>query len=123
VLLTHHARLGRWLQTGGHLEPTDRDLTGAAAREAAEESGLSGLVTDADPLLLSAHALPPTVPCAAGGPMTHLDVQHLVLADAADPPVVSAESTAVRWFEVNRLPEVDASVRALVAAAGRRLDW
>jgi hypothetical protein len=55
--------------------------------------------------------------------MTHLDVQHLVLADAADPPVVSAESTAVRWFEVNRLPEVDASVRALVAAAGRRLGW
>ena len=123
MLLTRHARLGRWLQTGGHLEPTDASLTAAAGREATEESGLPGLRTDPDPLLLSAHPLPPSVPCARGGPMTHLDVQHLVLAGAVDPPVVSAESTAVQWFDVTGLPEVDVSVRALVAAAGRRLGW
>jgi len=34
VLLTLHARLGRWLQTGGHIEATDPSLEAAAEREA-----------------------------------------------------------------------------------------
>ncbi len=34
VLLTLHALAGQWLQLGGHLEPGDLSLAGAAAREA-----------------------------------------------------------------------------------------
>jgi len=78
-----------------------------------------GLQLDPTPLLLSRHE----VPCGPVRPCFHLDVQYLVLADAAHPPQVSAESTDVRWFGAADLPEVDASVRALVAAAGRRLGW
>lgn len=118
VLLTLHAKLRRWLQTGGHIEADDVSLPAAAAREAEEESGLEGLVLDADPLLLSRHQL-----SCGGQPSFHLDVQFLLTTPVATPPVFGAESLDVRWFPHGELPEVDASVHELVEAAGRRLGW
>ena len=50
VLLTLHPRVGAWLQLGGHLEDTDPSLLAAAAREAAEESGIAGIVLDPVPV-------------------------------------------------------------------------
>ena len=41
VLLHLHGKVGRWLQFGGHPEPGDATLLGAALREAVEEGGLS----------------------------------------------------------------------------------
>lgn len=117
VLLTLHARLGRWLQTGGHLESTDGSLEEAALREAEEESGLTGLTLDRTPLLLSRHE----VPCGTVRPTYHLDVQYLVRSPDARPPSISDESSDLRWFAPDALPEVDDSVIDLVAAAGRRL--
>src|SRR4051794_10633977 len=45
VLLVDHRAYGIPLQPGGHLEPTDRTLIGAAERELVEETGIdpSGL--------------------------------------------------------------------------------
>src|SRR5688500_3962974 len=40
TLLTHHRKLGRWLQLGGHCDG-ERDLAVAALKEAEEESGLA----------------------------------------------------------------------------------
>lgn len=118
VLLTLHARIGRWLQTGGHLEPGDPSLTGAALREATEESGLSRLLLHPQPLLLSRHP----VTCD-GLPAVHLDVQFLVVSPTLVSPVVGAESLDVRWFPAAALPEVDDSVVALVGAAADELGW
>src|SRR5690606_30720642 len=42
TLLTHHRKLGLWLQPGGHADG-DRDLARVALREAGEETGLPGL--------------------------------------------------------------------------------
>ena len=117
VLLTLHAKLGRWLQTGGHIEVSDSSLAAAARREASEESGLSRLQLDPDPLKLSRHE----VPCGVVRPTYHLDVQYLVLADPTEQPQVSEESTDVRWFDVHRLPQIDESVAELIAAAQQRL--
>jgi 8-oxo-dGTP pyrophosphatase MutT (NUDIX family) len=118
VLLTLHARLGRWLQTGGHLESSDADLAAAALREATEESGLDRLLASDDPLLLSRHEV-----LCGGVPTLHLDVQYLVITDLAAKPTFATESLDVRWFDHDQLPEVDQSVTALVAAAAGRLGW
>ncbi len=40
VLFMHHHRLRRWLLPGGHVEPEDVTLAGAAAREACEETAV-----------------------------------------------------------------------------------
>jgi len=119
VLLTLHTRLGRWLQTGGHIEATDPTLRAAATREAAEESGLAELSLDPSPLLLSKHE----VPCGPVRPTYHLDVQYLVLVNRLVTPCASVESSDVRWFAHDQLPEVDHSVLALVQAASVRLGW
>lgn len=112
VLLTLHRKIGRWLQTGGHLEPGDRDVPAAALREATEESGL-GDIALGRLLLLSRHE----VSCGPVRPAFHLDLQFLALADPGTPAVVSEESDDVGWFAWDRLPDVDRSVRQLVAAA------
>jgi 8-oxo-dGTP pyrophosphatase MutT (NUDIX family) len=119
VLLTLHTRIGRWLQTGGHIESTDATLEAAAVREAEEESGLDDLSLHPNPLLLSKHE----VLCGQVRPTYHLDVQYLVLADHLVSPSIGAESRDVQWFAHDQLPGVDNSVVALVAAARVRLGW
>ncbi|WP_112243925.1 NUDIX hydrolase [Kribbella monticola] len=114
VLLTLHKTVGRWLQLGGHCEPGDTSLAGAALREATEESGLTGLVIGRQPLLLSRHEL------TAGGcrGAYHLDVQYLVKTTAGTEYVVSDESHDLSWFGVDALPDgVDQTVRDLVKSA------
>ena len=118
VLLTLHRRLRRWLQTGGHCEQADTTLASAARREAVEESGITDLVVDEAPVLLSRHP----VPCGPLRPAHHLDVQYVAVAPHGAEPVVSEESDDVRWFLAGSLPAgTDDSVRALVAHALRRL--
>jgi 8-oxo-dGTP pyrophosphatase MutT (NUDIX family) len=115
VLLTLHRLVGAWLQLGGHCEPGDTTLTGAALREATEESGLSDLKIDPEPLQLSRHLL------EAGGckGAYHLDVQFLVTATAGTDYVVSEESHDLAWFAVDALPpDLDHSVTSLVGRLG-----
>lgn len=118
VLLTLHATLGRWLQTGGHCEADDVTLGAAALREATEESGIAGLRLDPVPVLLSRHE----VPCGPEWPAHHLDVQFLAVAPADAQEVVSEESTELGWFGHDGLDDVtDRSVRLLIDAASSRL--
>lgn len=113
VLLVRHRKLGRWLQTGGHLEPADPGLAAAALREASEESGLPGLRLRPGVLHLDAHE----VPCGPVRPCFHLDVRYLVLADPAAAPAASDESDEVRWFAAGELPTDEPSVTVLVDLA------
>jgi 8-oxo-dGTP pyrophosphatase MutT (NUDIX family) len=115
VLLTHHAKLGRWLQLGGHCDG-DANLARAALREALEESGIAGLRVDPDPLDLDVHAIPAR---GAEPEHWHYDVRFLVLAPPRAHAVASAESLALRWFEVDALDGLptDESVRRLVRRA------
>ena len=43
VLLILHAKLGFWMQPGGHIDQDDPDVLGAARRELHEETGLEAL--------------------------------------------------------------------------------
>ena len=116
VLLTLHAKAGRWFQLGGHCEPGDQSLADAALREATEESGVAGLVLDPEPVHLDEH---PVTFCGEPGLVHHLDVRFVALAPPGAVPVVSEESTDVRWWPVDALPEPDCE--PLVALALARL--
>jgi 8-oxo-dGTP pyrophosphatase MutT (NUDIX family) len=100
VLLTLHPRVGTWLQLGGHCEPSDTTLAGAALREAVEESGIAGLTIDPTPVHLDVHP----ITCSLGVPTRHFDVRFLVLAPAGARPVRSEESDDLRWWPVRALP-------------------
>ena len=58
VLLVYHERLERWLQPGGHLEPSDRSLTDAARREVLEETGIDLGDAAATLISLDVHEIP-----------------------------------------------------------------
>ena len=118
VLLTLHPKVGRWIQLGGHCEPTDHTVVDAALREATEESGIADLTIE--PELLSAHTHPIT--CSLGTPTRHLDLRFLVRAPDGAQAVRSEESTDLRWWPVDALPD-DAereTIDHLVSLAARR---
>jgi 8-oxo-dGTP pyrophosphatase MutT (NUDIX family) len=116
TLLTLHPRVGKWLQLGGHCEPDDRTLVGAALREATEESGIEGLRIEPRPLHVGVHA----VTCSLGVPTRHLDVRFLVHAPAGATPVRSDESDDLRWWPLDDAPG-DGELRDMLDAARVRL--
>lgn len=99
VLLTHHRKLDRWLQLGGHADG-DVDLARVALREAEEESGLSGLVAEAEIFDLDRHEIPARGSEAAHW---HYDVRYVVRATAGEAFVVSDESHALAWCDIAAL--------------------
>ncbi len=106
VLLTHHRKLDRWLQLGGHCDG-DGDPRQVALREAREESGLADLrflpeAEDPLPLDLDVHPIP-----AHGGEPAHLhlDVRFLLVAEAGQELRTSEESKELRWFVRERLAD------------------
>lgn len=101
VLLTLHPRVGRWIQLGGHCEPSDTTIQAAAMREAREESGIEALAMDPVPLALHTHP----ITCSLGVPTRHLDVRFLALAPEGSAAVRSDESEDLRWWPVDALPD------------------
>jgi 8-oxo-dGTP pyrophosphatase MutT (NUDIX family) len=115
LLLTHHAKSGRWFQFGGHPELEDTTLAGAALREAVEESGLPAAELDLDPVpvLLDAHH----VPFCGDGSTWHLDVMFRATVRDDATPVVSEESLDVRWWPLDALPNPELAPFAARALA------
>jgi 8-oxo-dGTP pyrophosphatase MutT (NUDIX family) len=101
VLLCFHRKGQFWVQLGGHVESHDKTVAAAAYREAHEESGLTDIRPfDTTPVDLHRHLLPSSF----GTCRVHWDVGFVGFADVDTVPVVSAESQALAWFGVDRLP-------------------
>ena len=107
-LLTHHRKLGRWLQLGGHSDG-ESDALAAALREAREESGLRefALIEPAAsaagvsvPIDIDVHPIP-----AHGGESAHEhhDLRFLLVAAPGQELVRSDESTDLAWFGQDEL--------------------
>lgn len=111
ALLTHHRKLERWLQLGGHCDG-DANLARVALRECLEESGIEGLRIDPVPVAVDIHAIP------ARGDVPrhlHLDAQFVVVAPEGAATVCSDESLELGWFTPDEARELalDGAVRRL----------
>ncbi|MEU4444107.1 NUDIX domain-containing protein [Actinosynnema sp. NPDC050801] len=113
TLLTLHPRVGRWLQLGGHCEPSDLTLAGAALREATEESGVEGLEISPTPIHLDVHP----ITCSLGKPTRHFDVRFLVRAPLSARPLRSTESVDLRWWPLTALPPDTDDLHPMITAA------
>ena len=112
VLLTHHRKLGLWLQLGGHADG-ERDLRIAALKEAEEESGLPGLRLEGDVFDLDRHWIPEHKGVPAHW---HYDVRYVVRAGDEEAYVVSEESHDLAWRDIAELAQdagADPSVRRM----------
>lgn len=104
TLLTHHHKLDKWLQLGGHADG-DGDLLAVALREAREESGLtrvravSAEIFDCDRHLIPARGTEPE--------HYHFDLRFMIEADPAEPLVISSESKDLAWVEVARVTSLN----------------
>ena len=115
VLLTHHRKLNKWLQLGGHAD-SDGDLARVALREAEEESGLSDLIVEPAIFDLDRHMIP-----ARGNEPAHwhYDVRFVVRATGSEEFVVTLESHALAWREIAQIA-VDSSVDESVRRMARK---
>ena len=117
VLLLHHGKLHRWLQPGGHGEG-ELDPRLIALREIEEETGLTGLQPLPDERILDVdvHLIPHrNTPGASEPGHPHLDLRYGFLANASALARLSDESTDLRWFPLDALPDdADSSLRRAV---------
>ena len=99
VLLTHHRKLQKWLQLGGHSDG-DSDTLKVAQREAEEESGLFVKPINDEVFDVDIH----TIPARAEDPEhKHYDVRFLFEADNRAPLTMSSESNDLRWISLKNL--------------------
>jgi 8-oxo-dGTP pyrophosphatase MutT (NUDIX family) len=100
VLLTHHRKLDRWLQLGGHTDG-ETDVLASALREAREESGIAEfevLPRGREPVILDVDVH--EIPARKDEPAhEHHDIRFLLETSEHAPLMRQrAESKALRWF-------------------------
>jgi 8-oxo-dGTP pyrophosphatase MutT (NUDIX family) len=111
TLLTHHRKLDKWFQTGGHCDG-DSDVLNVALKEAQEETGLSDIqIISPNIFDIDIHEIPERKGVPAH---LHYDVRFLLEADMNQPFTVSSESTDLAWValsEVSKLNDSESIVR------------
>lgn len=106
TLLTHHRKLNKWFQTGGHCDG-DSNVLNVALKEAQEETGLVDIhVISSDIFDIDIHEIP-----ERKGIPTHLhyDVRFLFEADINEPLIVSSESSDLAWIALSKVSELNDS--------------
>lgn len=100
VLLTHHLKLDKWLQLGGHADG-DGDLLAVAEREAREESGLaSARAVSREIFDVDRHWIPAR---KSETGHFHYDLRFLFEADPQERLAISSESKDLAWVELARV--------------------
>jgi len=115
VLLTHHKKLNKWFQLGGHADG-ESDILKAALTEVAEESGLDAFEPISKDIFdIDIHAIP-----ARGDEPEHYhyDVRFAVRAMGSDAYIVSEESHDLSWVEIEKL--VDYTQEESMLRMGRK---
>jgi 8-oxo-dGTP pyrophosphatase MutT (NUDIX family) len=106
TLLTHHRKLDKWFQTGGHCDG-DSDVLSVAMKEAKEETGLTDIQAISHDIFdIDIHEIP-----ERKGVPTHLhyDVRFLLEADMNEPLIISSESSDLAWVELSKVSQLNDS--------------
>lgn len=103
ALLTHHAKLDRWLQLGGHADG-EEDLALVAQKELNEESGLKQVKFYSSAIFdIDIH----TIPERKSVPQhEHYDVRFLFVANREEKIVFNHESKEVTWVPMASIPSI-----------------
>ena len=104
VLLTHHRKLGKWLQLGGHADG-EPDVLSVALREAKEESGIEHIEPVSHEVFdVDVHLIP-----KRGNEQAHYhyDIRFLLRVQGGDAFHVSEESIDLAWFLATDLEQLD----------------
>ena len=102
VLLTHHKKLNKWFQLGGHADG-ESDILKAALTEVDEESGLASYEPISTEIFdIDIHAIPAR---KEEPEHYHYDVRFAVRSTGGDDYVVSEESHDLSWVEIAKLAE------------------
>jgi 8-oxo-dGTP pyrophosphatase MutT (NUDIX family) len=118
TVLVHHAKLGLWVQPGGHCDG-ECDVLAVALREAREETGLDVAPLETGLFDVDVHHIPEYWNTPEH---LHFDVRFLLGADDASTPVLSPESRAVRWVTLDEAAQLndEDSIARLIAKTRRR---
>lgn len=102
TFMTHHAKLNRWLQPGGHADG-DEHVAGVALKEALEETGMEGLTLFSEEIFdLDIHVIPER----KGVPEhEHFDIRYLIKTDRNTSFQISEESNDLAWLPLHKVAE------------------
>lgn len=111
VLLTHHKKLNRWLQPGGHADG-EEDMKEVAFKEGLEETGLSSLTLFHNGIFdVDIHQIPDYKGIQAH---FHYDIRFLFTADSEESLHISEESHNLAWIEIDQLADVTENNRSIL---------
>ena len=103
VLLTHHKKLNKWMQLGGHSDG-DADSLEVALKEAREESGIGSIKPLSKEIFdLDIHKIPAT---EKEPEHYHYDVRYLLQAED-DNFTISDESNDLRWVGIEDIKSME----------------
>jgi len=118
-LLVLHAKLGRWLQPGGHADG-DENVLNVALREAEEETGLKTFKI-LSPSFFDIDIHP--IPARKDFPEhLHYDIRFLVQASEHDVLMISDESTDLKWFPLGELAAVTENEPSIMRMVGKTIN-
>lgn len=103
VLLTHHKKLNKWLQPGGHCDG-DPDVLAVAIKEAQEETGIERFTPMINGIFdLDIHPIPARAGKGGFEPEhLHYDVRFILQAGSTSLQV-SEESHALAWVRITEV--------------------
>lgn len=113
ALLTHHRKLNKWLQPGGHADG-DSDVFRVALREVQEESGIDRIIPLSEDIFdIDVHEVPSH---KKDLPHLHYDIRFLFEADMLAELKVTHESHDLQWIPMDRIKEYtgEASILRMV---------
>ena len=114
VLLTHHKKLNKWLQLGGHADGNP-DILNVALREVHEESGLERVEPLNEQIFdIDIHRIPER---EAEPEHYHYDIRYAMLATGSEQYVLSDESHDLSWIDIENLNQLTSEESMLQMAS------